>query len=46
MATVNAELGQKDIVSPTKGRYNVRYVWVLDQRTKRPVNVRVVHVFS
>lgn len=46
MAKVTTDLGRKDIVSPTKGKYHVKYVWVLDQTTKRPVNVRVIHVFS
>lgn len=46
MATTTAELGRKDIISPTRGRYYVKYVWILDSATKKPVGVRVIHIFS
>lgn len=46
MAIATAELGRKDVVSPKKGRYYVKYIWVIDQDTKRPVKTRVTYVFS
>lgn len=46
MATTTADLGRKDVVSPTKGKYYVKYTWVIDEVTKRPVKVRVSYEFT
>ena len=46
MATVDADLGRKDIVSPTKGRYEIKQVWVLDEATNKPVRVKLEYIFS
>jgi len=46
MAVVTTELGRKDIISQTRGKYYVKYVWVLDQKTLKPVGVRVIRVYS
>ena len=46
MATVTTETGRKDVISPTKGRYEIKHVWVLDAKTKRHTRVRLVHIFS
>lgn len=43
--TDEAELGKKDVISPTSGKYYVRYVWVIDG-TGLPVRVRVRKSFT
>lgn len=45
MATTTADLGRKDVISPTKGKYYVKYTWVIDETTKKPVRVRVTYEF-
>lgn len=46
MATINAEQARKDVITPSKGRFYIRHIWVLDEQTKRPVRVRKVYIFS
>jgi len=41
MATVTTETGKKDVISPTKGKYYIKFIWVLDAKTKLPVRVNV-----
>ena len=44
--TMEATTTKQDIVSPTRGHYKVRYIWVLDEKTQRPVRVKAVYDFS
>ena len=46
MATTETNNGLKDIISPTIGKYEVRYVYVIDQNTLEVVDVRAEYVLS
>lgn len=44
--TREAVLAEKDVISPTKGRYVERYVWILEEKTLVPIGVRVERELS
>lgn len=40
MATSTTQQSPKDVVTPPKGHYKVRFVWVIDNQTRLPVRAR------
>ena len=46
MSDSTAEKGLLDVISPTKGHYQVQQVWVLDATTNVPIDVRQNITFS
>ena len=46
MATMDAVMGQKDIISPKIGTYHMIQTWILDQVTGLPVGTRMEYSFA
>ena len=46
MATIETDTGKKDLISPTMGKYYETLVWILDEKTKKPIRVEVEKTFT
>ena len=46
MATTEAEQAPKDVVAPEQGHYQEQFIFVLDEKTLVPVQVRKVYILS
>jgi hypothetical protein len=46
MATIETQQGEKDVISPTNGKYTEKYEFVLDEKTHALIQVRVVRTVS